>query len=151
MPESPVPVGAAGTSESPAAGPPADSPVRVLIADDNLDDTETMALFLQTLGYEVETANDGVGAVEIASRFRPDVALIDVTLPGLDGYTVATRLRAVSGLGGVALVSMAERDRAVDPARSRASGFSAHLQHPIAPDVLQRLLFALRTGQRRRS
>ena len=67
---------------------------RVLVVDDNLDNAESLSMFVRLLGHEVETAHDGLEAIEVAQRFAPDLVLLDIGLPKLDGYEVAQRLRA---------------------------------------------------------
>jgi CheY-like chemotaxis protein len=67
---------------------------RVLVVDDNLDNAESLSMFVRLLGHEVETAHDGLQAIEVAQRFAPDLVLLDIGLPKLDGYEVAQRLRA---------------------------------------------------------
>ena len=80
-----------------AAGP--SRPRRVLVVDDNRDAADSLAILLRMKGHEVRTAHDGVAAVGEVERFRPDVVLLDLGLPGLNGYEVAERIREYAGLG----------------------------------------------------
>jgi PAS domain S-box-containing protein len=113
---------------------------RILIVDDNADAAETLALLLRLNGHDVQTALDGPAAVEAARAFQPDVALLDIGLPGMDGYEVARRLRREPGLKDVRLVAVTGYGREEDRLRSREAGFDHHLTKPVEPCVLLKLL-----------
>jgi CheY-like chemotaxis protein len=117
---------------------------RVLVADDNHDATETLSLLLQTLGNEVRTANDGVRALEEAEAFRPDVVLLDIGMPGLDGYQVARLIRARPWGADVVLVALTGWGQEEDRLRARDAGFDRHLLKPVDIGPLQEALAAPR-------
>jgi two-component system CheB/CheR fusion protein len=115
---------------------------RVLLVDDNTDMAESMALLLRLEGHEVRTAFDGPGALEAAKTFHPEIVLLDIGLPGLDGYEVARRLRALPELGTPLLVALTGYGQAEDRDRSQAAGFDEHLIKPVDLDRLKALMAA---------
>ena len=133
-----------GTAEAgTGAAPPAPVGVRhVLVIEDNADAREMLRIALELDGHRVETAADGVAGVETALRSTPDLVLVDIGLPGLDGYAVARRLRAALG-ARVTLVALTGYGQTEDRRRTSEAGFDAHLVKPVDPDVLSR---ALATG-----
>jgi two-component system, chemotaxis family, CheB/CheR fusion protein len=112
---------------------------RLLVVDDNRDSAESLALLLQVQGYEVQTAHDGLAALERARVFRPDVVLLDIGLPRMDGYEVARRLRQEGGHQAV-LVALTGYGTDEDQRRSQAAGFDHHLLKPVELDALHELL-----------
>jgi PAS domain S-box-containing protein len=120
----------------PDARPP--STWRVLVVDDNEDAALSIAILLGLWGHEVKTAFDGNAALAVAAGFAPEVVLLDLGLPGLDGYEVARRLRA-GGLRGL-LVAVTGYGREEDRARSRDAGFDRHLLKPVDLDALRAIL-----------
>jgi CheY-like chemotaxis protein len=108
-------------------------PDRVLVVDDNQDGAEILAETLRELGHVVEIAHDGPSALEIAQRFRPQLALLDIGLPVMDGYELAGHLRE---LGPIRLVAVTGYGQETDRRRSQEAGFSAHLVKPVDLDVL---------------
>jgi CheY-like chemotaxis protein len=119
--------------------PESPDPRRVLVVDDNLDSADTMAELVRIWGYEVRTAHDGPAALECARSFRPNVVLLDVGLPGMDGYELARRLRA-EGLAGELLVSVTGYGQDEDRRKAQEAGFDHHLTKPVNPETLQRLV-----------
>jgi CheY-like chemotaxis protein len=119
--------------------PESPDPRRVLVVDDNHDSADTMAELVRIWGYEVRTAHDGPAALECARSFRPNVVLLDVGLPGMDGYELARRLRA-EGLAGDLLVSVTGYGQEEDRRKAEEAGFDHHLTKPVNPDTLQRLV-----------
>ncbi len=116
-------------------------PVRVLITDDNEDALTSLAQLLRLSGHEVRTAQDGAEALAAVTHFMPEVALLDIGLPGgMDGYELARRLRAEGGLGGVMLVAMTGYGQPEDVARAAAAGFDGHITKPASLDQLLALL-----------
>jgi two-component system CheB/CheR fusion protein len=107
------------------------SPCRILVVDDNVDSAEGTALLLELEGHEVRKAFDGPGALETAKIFRPQVVLLDIGLPGLDGYEVARRLREMPGFETTLLAAMTGYGQAEDRARIQAAGFDEHLVKPV--------------------
>jgi two-component system, sensor histidine kinase len=127
-----------------ATAPSAPRSRHVLVIEDNTDAREMLRIALELDGHRVETAADGVGGVETALRTTPDLVLVDIGLPGLDGYAVARRLRAALG-DRVTLVALTGYGQSEDRRRTSEAGFDAHLVKPVDPDVLTR---ALATGFR---
>ena len=119
---------------------PADKRCRVLIVDDNVDTAQSLALLLQASGHDVRMAHDGPGAVDAALDYRPDVALMDIGLPGFDGYEVAQRMRKQSVLENATLVAMTGYGQEKDRLRSHAAGFDHHLVKPVNFDSVQKIL-----------
>ncbi len=114
--------------------------LRVLVVDDNQDSMESLAMLLGFWGHDVLTAGDGTEAVEIARQQRPDVVILDIGLPGIDGYEVARRMLAQDETRRPALVAMTGYGQAEDRQRAREAGFALHLIKPVEPDALQRAL-----------
>jgi DNA-binding response OmpR family regulator len=113
---------------------------RVLVVDDNLDSAETIALMAQLWGHDVRTAHDGQAALTTAADYRPEVVLLDIGLPGMDGFEVAKRLREQEWMAGVMLVAMTGYGQEEDRRRSREAGFDHHMVKPIDPGALEALL-----------
>jgi signal transduction histidine kinase/ActR/RegA family two-component response regulator len=113
---------------------------RVLVVDDNLDAAESLALVLRMDRHQVATAHDGPAALETARAFRPEVVLLDIGLPRLDGYAVARRLRQEPGLEGVLLVALTGYGQEEDKRKARDAGFDRHFVKPVGPEELQGLL-----------
>jgi PAS domain S-box-containing protein len=128
-----LPVGGEG-----AAGPRR----RILVADDNRDAADSLAMVLRLGGHEVHAVHDGQEAVEAAAWFRPDLALLDIGMPKLNGYEVARRIRAQPWGRGVLLVALTGWGQEEDKRRAREAGFDQHLTKPAAPADLERLLLA---------
>jgi two-component system CheB/CheR fusion protein len=116
---------------------------RVLVVEDNPDAAEGVRMLLEILGHQVQIAFDGAAAVELAREQAPDVMLVDIGLPGVDGYEVARRVRAEPSLARVALVALTGYGLDEDRAQARAAGFDHHLTKPVEPDALTRLVASL--------
>jgi signal transduction histidine kinase/CheY-like chemotaxis protein len=125
-----------GDGES-GAGAPA---LRVLLVEDNLDAAEALGELLKMWGHSVKLAHDGPSALEIARRSRPDVVLLDIGLPGMDGYAVAEQLRTIPGHAGVKLVAVTGYGQESDRRRANLSGFDHHLVKPLDLERLRELL-----------
>jgi two-component system, OmpR family, response regulator len=115
-------------------------PPRVLVVDECPDMRATLRILLNLWGYQTAEAPDGYVALGLAATFRPDAVLLNVGLPGLDGYEVARRLRQLPGLGDVLLVAITAHGRPEDAAACRAAGIDHHLLRPFDPAELERLL-----------
>jgi signal transduction histidine kinase/CheY-like chemotaxis protein len=114
---------------------------RVLVVDDNRDAANTLADLLRMWGHEVVLAYDGAGALQRASEFRPELALLDIGLPDLDGYKVAERLRKESADGRVlTLIALTGLGQQEDRERALAAGFDQHLTKPVNPAKLKEML-----------
>jgi signal transduction histidine kinase len=116
---------------------------RILVADDNNDALESLATLLQLSGHEVYTAANGAVALEFAEQHRPEVALLDIGMPKLDGYEVARRIRAQPWGQAITLVALTGWGQDSDRRRSQEAGFDSHLVKPLDLDKLTDLLEAL--------
>jgi len=133
--------GAQPASSTPAIEPSLpESARRVLIVDDSEDGAESLAMLLQLGGHETHLAHDGIEAIEAAARVRPDVVLLDIGLPRLNGYEVCRRLRQESWGKDLILVALTGWGQEEDRHRSREAGFDAHLVKPVDHDALLKLL-----------
>ncbi len=119
---------------------PSAKSLRVLVVDDNADAAEMLAMVVESMGHVVDVAHDGEAALERAEASTPDVVLLDVGLPELDGYEVASRLRALPGCGGTVLVAVTGYGAPEDFARSQRAGFAEHIVKPIEPARLRSVL-----------
>jgi CheY-like chemotaxis protein len=109
----------------------------VLVVEDSVDIRETMRLLLTGWGHEVAMCASGEEGVAQAARAMPDVAIIDIGLPGMSGYEVARRIRAMPEANGIRLVALTGYGQPADGERARQSGFDSHLLKPLAPDLLR--------------
>ena len=125
---------------APAGAPQELRPLRVLVVDDSEDTAEMMTALLEMDGHEIQVAHSGPAALETAAAFRPDVVLLDIGLPGLDGYQVAQRLRGDPNLKDVTLIAASGYGQEADLHRSREVGFDRHLVKPVDPRELRELL-----------
>lgn len=129
---------------APAPAPAPDRPAgparRVLVVDDQPDSTDSLALILRLRGHEVRTASDGPSALEEFARYRPEVVFLDLGLPGMSGYDVARRLRAMPEARDVRLVALTGYGTEADRERTRAAGFDVHLAKPVDPQAVETLL-----------
>ena len=116
----------------------------VMVVDDNEDAREMLAMALDATGHRVVTAGDGPKAIEIARRERPSIALLDLGLPGMDGFALVARLREMPELRGTRFVALTGYGQPGDIARTRAAGFHEHLTKPIELAVLLETLELLR-------
>ncbi|HEY4353464.1 MAG TPA: ATP-binding protein, partial [Paraburkholderia sp.] len=120
--------------------------LRILIVDDNRDAAESLALVLDM--HDTRTAADGPTALTLAEQFDPDVALLDIALPGMSGHEIARHLAAQSQRVCPVLIALTGFSQPEDFARSRASGFAHHLVKPVSPDALIELMHTIaRTRQ----
>ena len=115
---------------------------RILVVDDNRDAVESLAELLRMEGNEVETAFDGDTAIKTVSTFQPDIVLLDIGLPIIDGYTAARTIRRDSNGGGPFLVAMTGWGQSEDKRRAVEAGFDAHLVKPVSIDSLLDLFSA---------
>jgi signal transduction histidine kinase len=123
-------------SESGAQAPPASAPRRVLVVDDNVDSALAMGALLELEGHGVRVVHDAETALTAVHEFGPDVALLDIGLPGLDGYELARRLRQDERTRHVRLVALTGWGQESDRVRAEAAGFDAHLTKPAEPDAV---------------
>jgi PAS domain S-box-containing protein len=113
---------------------------RLLIVDDNVDAAESLALVLRDKGLAVTVAHGGPGALALLDEARPDVVLLDIGMPGMDGYEVARRIRQAPGHEGVRVFALSGYGNNADRRRSRESGFDGHLVKPVRLEQLRALL-----------
>ena len=147
----------AAVTETPAVGAGERAPdvasarapidVPILIVDDNEDAAEMLAEYVKTIGFAPRAVHDGPSALREAGEFLPRIALLDIGLPVMDGYELASRLREQPALHGIKLIAVTGYGQEADRDRSRAAGFDAHLVKPVNLDRLQDLLEQLAAPQ----
>jgi CheY-like chemotaxis protein len=140
-----LPLAEPAPAPAPAPAPPEASslvPRRVLVVDDGHDAAETLAMLLRMHGHEVRVAYDGPQALRYAEATPPQVVLLDIGLPGMSGYEVAQRLRALPGLEGLRLIALTGYGQQQDQQAAAGAGFDHHLIKPVDPDELLALLAA---------
>ena len=120
--------------------PPEVAPQKILVVDDNVDAADTLALLLQLEGHEVEAVYEATQALEKAKIFKPRVVLLDIGLPGMNGYELAKRLRSMPDMNGVRLVALTGYGKSEDYARTKAAGFDDHLVKPVEALTLKQAL-----------
>jgi CheY-like chemotaxis protein len=137
----PVPLAEAGQAGQPGA--PSAAPARariVLLADDNRDAVDVLAELLRMDGHVVHTANDGLQAVELARQLQPDVLVLDIGMPGKNGYEVARHVRAQPGGDRPLLIAATGWGQDDDRQKAMAAGFDLHLTKPFDPLRLSALI-----------
>ncbi|MGH7135924.1 MAG: hybrid sensor histidine kinase/response regulator, partial [Pirellulales bacterium] len=145
----PLPANVSTNAAAPTADAAERTPaLRILVVDDNQDAADTTAMLLHVLGHEARVAYNGPDALAAASANPPDALLLDIGLPGMDGYEVARRLRADERLQHIPLIAITGYGRDVDYQLSQAAGFDAHLVKPVEARKLEQAL-AGRADQRR--
>jgi two-component system, sensor histidine kinase len=112
------------------------------VVEDNDDARESLRLLLESLGHRVFAAGDGPEGLALADRYRPELALIDLGLPGLDGYEVARALRASPTSKTMTLIAVTGYGQAEDRQRSKEAGFDTHLVKPVSQTLLSSLIAA---------
>jgi signal transduction histidine kinase/DNA-binding response OmpR family regulator len=136
----------AGVQERPSAATAASGPpitrhaCRILVVDDNQDAADSTAVLLQLAGHEVKAVSDGHDALASAPVFAPNVVLLDIGLPGLDGYAVARQLRAMAETRSSCLIALTGYGQPTDRERASEAGFDHHLTKPADPDALLRVI-----------
>jgi two-component system CheB/CheR fusion protein len=130
----------------PRVEPPAVMPgnQRILVVDDNVDAAESLAMLLRLEGHEVATAHDGGEAVATTATFKPDIILLDLGMPELDGYSAARLIRQQPGGAEILLIALTGWGQDDDRRRTEAAGFDAHVVKPVDPSGLSRTLAELR-------
>jgi CheY-like chemotaxis protein len=138
------------------AAPPAPAPMsgqatatyRIVVADDSQDSAEALALLLTLKGHETRTAFDGAEAVAVAETFRPDVILLDIGMPKLNGYDTCRLIRTRPWGRQVVLIAQTGWGQEEDRRRTEQAGFDGHLVKPVDPEALMRLLASRPAGRR---
>jgi two-component system CheB/CheR fusion protein len=120
-------------------------PFRILVVDDNRDFAMTLAILLEVAGHEVRAANDGITAYEVAMDYRPDIVLLDIGLPGMNGYELADRLRQSPELAGSTLIALTGYGQAEDRQRLRKARLDGMLVKPVEATELLALIERLRS------
>ena len=124
---------------------------RVLVVDDNVDAAQTVAMLLETSGHEVRIAHDGPEALAMALAWHPDLLLLDIGLPGLNGFQVAERIRQEPTLKNVVLVALTGYGQEADRRRSKDAGFDHHLVKPADFEEMEKILETTCQGSVKRS
>ena len=114
--------------------------IRVLVVDDNKDSAESLGMLLQLKGNDIRTAHDGLEAVTVAETFRPELVLLDIGLPKLNGYEVARRIRQKPWGRDMILVALTGWGQDEDRRRSQEAGFNFHIVKPVELAALEKLL-----------
>jgi two-component system CheB/CheR fusion protein len=139
-----LPLDAAPNSTNEAAAEPAPSGAdvskRILIVDDNVDAAQALAMLLTMQGHEVEVRADGASGMAAATTYKPDIVLLDIGLPDMDGYEVARQLRKSGASKGMTLIAVTGYGLPSDRTRSAEAGFDHHLTKPVEAEDLIRLL-----------
>lgn len=117
---------------------------RILLVDDNRDHVQTLAVLLEAMGHRTETAASGRSALDAALRFRPDVVLVDLGLPDMDGAALCRQLRLDPALSRLVIIVMTGSSRGDDHERAREAGCDHFLRKPVDPKYLESLLGAVR-------
>ncbi len=120
---------------------------RILIVDDNRDSADSLAMLLKIMGNEVGTAYDGEQAVEAAGALRPDVVLLDIGMPKLNGYDACRRIREQPWGQGMFLIALTGWGQEEDRRRTEEAGFDQHIVKPVDPAALMKLLASLSAEQ----
>ncbi|HET8644926.1 MAG TPA: response regulator, partial [Vicinamibacteria bacterium] len=136
LPRAAAPMGV----KAPALATAAAAHRKVVVADDNEDAAEMMRALLELDGHTVQVAGDGQAALDLIAAFSPEVAVLDIGMPGMDGYEVARRVRAQGRQ--VYLIAVTGWGQESDRRRAEAAGFDAHLTKPANPDDIRRLVSA---------
>ena len=116
------------------------SQLRIVVVDDLADAADSLAILLRMLGYTVRTAYDGAAALAVSAEFRPHAILLDIGLPKLDGYQVASCLRQQTGMQSLCLIAVSGYGTDADREQSRRAGFDFHLLKPVDLSQLTAIL-----------
>jgi CheY-like chemotaxis protein len=128
---------------TPPVPPTAPRRFKILVVDDNHDSALSLAMMLSIMGHDTRTAHDGESAVDTAEAFLPDVVLLDIGLPKLNGYEVAQRIRGTSWGASMYLIAVTGWGQDEDRQRSAEVGLNLHMVKPVEPSALEQLLAAL--------
>jgi two-component system CheB/CheR fusion protein len=120
--------------------------LKVLVCDDNVDAADSLVALLRNMGCDACATYEGTSALRRATELRPDVMVLDLGMPGLDGYAVAQAVRKDDALAGVRLIALSGYGQPEDRERTAAAGFDAHLVKPVDLEVLVATLMDGRSG-----
>jgi len=128
--------------------PPVEStqPRRVLLVDDSVDAAEAMSMLLETLGHEVRVMHDGPSALAMVDGFAPDVVILDIGLPGMDGFEVARELRTRAVTKSALLIALTGYGADSDKQKARDAGFDHHLVKPVSFTAIETVIAASFAG-----
>jgi CheY-like chemotaxis protein len=128
------------TMGPPKPEPPSSSARRVLVVEDNPDAQEALTCLLKSWGHDVQVADDGAAGIQAAIGLRPEIALVDLGLPTVDGYEVARQIRAALGLAAPLLIALTGYGAPEQRSQALAAGFDLHIVKPVEPERLSALL-----------
>ena len=140
------PSGSFITTVTAGASAPRGEPLRVLVVDDNIQAAESLAIILKHWGHTATVCHDGQSALTRAAETHPDIVLLDIGLPGLDGYSVARALRALPEHAATSIIAVTGYGRDLNRERAEGIGFDHHFVKPVDLTAIERLLTAIRTG-----
>jgi CheY-like chemotaxis protein len=135
------------TLPAPAAPAVDGRPRRVLVVDDNVDSAKTLSMVLDVMGHQTTLANDGLEAVRIAQDFQPEIVLLDIGMPKLNGYEACRQIREQAWATQVIIIAVTGWGQDEDRQRSKDAGFDMHLVKPLDPLVVERLMRKLEPGR----
>jgi signal transduction histidine kinase/ActR/RegA family two-component response regulator len=136
-----LPAGSTRSDDVPSNEEPrARGTMKLLVVDDNPDVASSVAMFLELVGHDVRVAHDGDKAIQLAEEFRPQAMLLDLGMPGMDGYEVCRRIRSMSWAKDMRIIAITGWGQEEDRRQSAAAGFDAHLVKPVNPKTLDQLL-----------
>jgi len=121
----------------------------VLVVDDDRDHAQTLADLLALMGHEAAFATDAASALPMARDFQPDIVFLDLSMPQIDGYTLARTIRATPELEKIGIVAVSGHGDPEDHVRSRQAGFDAHVTKPADVPLIEAILEQLKSGTRR--
>jgi CheY-like chemotaxis protein len=113
---------------------------RILVVDDNQDAAESLAMLLEISGHRVATAHGGVAALDLANTFEPEVVLLDIGMPDIDGYEVCSRLRGLPRGDAMRVLALTGWGQEADRRKAREAGFDAHLTKPVDYETLAKVI-----------
>src|SRR5262249_45144880 len=128
------------TAAAPVSRPPETARARILVVEDNVQAAETLVTLLRVLGHEVHVAHDGYAGLELARTKTPRLLLVDIGLPGMDGYEVARRAREDPTLRDAVLFALTGYGRDEDREAALAAGFDGHLVKPVSVEALEEIV-----------
>ncbi len=133
---------AAPSTPAPVPSTSPERPRRILIVDDNTDSADSLSRLQTRRGHLTRTAYTGPDALAAAAEFLPEIVLLDIGLPGMDGFEVARQMKALPALNGVFIIAMSGYGRTEDRAKAKASGFDEYMVKPINLEELRKHLCA---------
>ncbi|ESQ85611.1 hypothetical protein AEAC466_00120 [Asticcacaulis sp. AC466] len=133
------------TKELPAAEK-SENAMRIMVVDDNEASADTLHWAVELMGYDVRSCHDGQSALRLATDFRPDVVLLDIGMPHMDGLEVGRALRTMPGLSGIKIIAQTGWGDSQTRRQTAEAGFDLHLVKPVNMDTLEDMLWLLRSN-----